>query len=610
MKTLASILYRKKFWFTLLVSLILLLPRWIALDRFVTVDEPSRVRYSANFYYAIAHKDLYHTYQSYHPGVTALWIGALAVFLKSPQYRGWGQGYFDDTVAFMSLLAEKGVQFLDILVLGRQIMVVVEVALLLALFLMLWRTFGGLIAVFCAWLMACDAYYLGHSRLLTHDGLLSAFLLLSILTYFSYEFFRGEWIYLVVSGVSAGFACLTKSPGIIIIPMVVSVAMLSGWRRWRELDVARPACQRKTTHHQQAGRQRSLQPAMEIASPGEVRLVRNDVMSFLRGAFVPLLLWGAIACLVYFVFWPSMWVDPTGTLSRVYGAAQTFVEEGDASNLARVGAEGGFRFGLGMYLSSLLWRSSPVVWLGVALAVLAVFRGGRGAAGRSATSWAVILLITFAFSFIFMMSIGGAKSARHYILSSHLALDLVAGFGYAVWAGVLWGKSAPRSRKALIGVAIAALALFQSVSAAWYFPYYLNYYNPLLGGPIVGAGRVGVGYGEVLDQAARYLAGLPDADHLRVMSWYGPVSFAPFFPGKTEPLWPKESWTERDVERLRRADYLVIYYQHQVNRDLPPRLMKALKDAPPWHTIFVHGVEYIRIYAVSELPEEVFVPDG
>jgi hypothetical protein len=152
--------------------------------------------------------------------------------------------------------------------------------------------------------------------------------------------------------------------------------------------------------------------------------------------------------------------------------------------------------------------------------------------------------------------------------------------------------------------------VFQGISALWYYPYYLNYYNPLLGGPRVGAGRVGVGYGEVLDQAARYLAGLPEAEHLTAMSWYGPVSFAPFFPGKTEPLWPKDSWTERDVRRLRRSDYLVIYYQHQVNRDLPPRLMAALKDVPPWHSIFVHGVEYIRIYQVDALPQEAFVPDN
>lgn len=575
-ENIASASSQIKFWATLLVALVLLLPRWIALDRFVTVDEPSRVRYSANFYYALTHKDLSQTYQSYHPGVTALWIGALAVFLESPQYRGWGQGYMDDTVAFMSLLAEKGVRFLDILVLGRQIMALVEVAVLLALFLLLWRTFGALVAFSCAWLMAFDAYYLGHSRLLTHDGLLSALLLLSILAYFSFEFKQREWLYLVVSGVSAGAACLTKSPGIIIIPTVILIALLRGWMRWQG-------------------------PAL---SPRSARLG-----STLRGAFVPLLLWAAILCAVYFVFWPSMWVDPAGTLSKVFGAAQTFVEEGDASNLTRVGAVGGFRFGLGMYLSSFLWRSSPIVWLGSALAILAVFRGGRGTDGRSSTSWAVITLIAFALAFILMMAIGGAKSGKHYILSSYLAWDLVAGFGYAVWAGVLWRKAATRLRRAWIGLAIAALALFQGVSAAWYFPYYLNYYDPVLGGPSVGAGRAGVGYGEVLDQAARYLAQLPEADHLRVMSWYGPVSFAPFFPGKTEPLWPKDSWTERDVRRLRRSDYLVIYYQHQVNRDLPPRLMRALKDAPPWHSIFLHGVEYIRIYKVEELPQEVFVPD-
>jgi 4-amino-4-deoxy-L-arabinose transferase-like glycosyltransferase len=576
MEKLTSVSYRKKLWVTLLVALVLLLPRWIALDRFVTVDEPDWVKFSANFYFAITHKNLDQTYQSYHPGVTTLWIGALAVFLKSPQYRGWGQGYIEDTVAFMSMLAEKGVRFLDLLVLGRQIMVMVEVAVLLALFLLIWRTFGVLAAFMCAWLMAFDAYYLGHSRLLTQEGLLSAFLLLSILAYFSFENIRREWIYLVVSGVSAGAACLTKSPGIIIIPMVVLIVLLRGWARWRE-------------------------------PPHSTDTVRLG--SHLRGVFVPLLLWAAILCCVYFVFWPSMWVDPAGTLSKVYGAAQTFVEQGDASVLTRVGEVEGFRFKFGVYLSSLLWRSSPIVWLGVLLAIVAVFGGQRGAAGRSLTPWAIITLIVFTFSFLLMMAIGGAKSGGHYIMSSHLALDIVAGLGYAVWLEALWGKAAFRLRRVWTGLAVAALALFQCMSAVWYYPYYLNYYNPLLGGPRLGAQRAGVGYGEVLDQAARYLAQLPEAEHLTAMSWYGPVSFAPFFPGKTEPLWPKTSWTERDVERLRRSDYLVVYYQHQINRNLPPKLLAGLKDVPTWHTIFVHGVEYIRIYPVDELPQQVFEPD-
>jgi len=36
----------------------------------------------------------------------------------------------------------------------------------------------------------------------------------------------------------------------------------------------------------------------------------------------------------------------------------------------------------------------------------------------------------------------------------------------------------------------------------------------------------------------------------------------------------------------------------------------ALKDAVPEPVIWYHGVEYVRIYSVKDLPEEVFIING
>jgi hypothetical protein len=38
--------------------------------------------------------------------------------------------------------------------------------------------------------------------------------------------------------------------------------------------------------------------------------------------------------------------------------------------------------------------------------------------------------------------------------------------------------------------------------------------------------------------------------------------------------------------------------------------MAALNGAVPEHVIWYHGVEYVRIYRVKDLPEEVFRIDG
>ena len=60
------------------------LPRVVALDAFVTVDERKWVARAANFTYALSHGDLAATYQHEHPGVTVMWAGALGLAQKFP----------------------------------------------------------------------------------------------------------------------------------------------------------------------------------------------------------------------------------------------------------------------------------------------------------------------------------------------------------------------------------------------------------------------------------------------------------------------------------------------------------------------------------------------
>src|SRR5215203_5860572 len=76
----------QRIWLTLVLALLLWLPRGLALDRFVAVDERSWMTRAGNFYLALATGDLASTYQYYHPGVTTMWIGALAYLRQYPDY--------------------------------------------------------------------------------------------------------------------------------------------------------------------------------------------------------------------------------------------------------------------------------------------------------------------------------------------------------------------------------------------------------------------------------------------------------------------------------------------------------------------------------------------
>ena len=81
--------------FILVLGALLIIPRVIAIDRFATVDEPYWLTAGSDFYYALGQRAFANTVYDYHPAVTTMWIIALGMLIYFPQYRGFGQGYFD-----------------------------------------------------------------------------------------------------------------------------------------------------------------------------------------------------------------------------------------------------------------------------------------------------------------------------------------------------------------------------------------------------------------------------------------------------------------------------------------------------------------------------------
>src|SRR5690606_34726746 len=70
----------------ILLALLLWLPRGLALDRFVAVDERSWLTRSGNFYLALTQGDWHATFQRYHPGVTTMWLGMAGFLAAYPDY--------------------------------------------------------------------------------------------------------------------------------------------------------------------------------------------------------------------------------------------------------------------------------------------------------------------------------------------------------------------------------------------------------------------------------------------------------------------------------------------------------------------------------------------
>ena len=78
----------------LIIVVALWLPRGLALDRFVTIDENRWLTRAANFQRALVYGEYTHTYQHGHPGVTIMWLGAAGYLWRYPDYAANAPGEF------------------------------------------------------------------------------------------------------------------------------------------------------------------------------------------------------------------------------------------------------------------------------------------------------------------------------------------------------------------------------------------------------------------------------------------------------------------------------------------------------------------------------------
>ncbi len=552
----------------------LLVPRLPALDRFVTVDEATWVMRAGNFYYALAQREFENTFTAYHPAVTTMWAGALATWIEFPEYRGQGQGYFIKEWKFADFLAEYGHHPLEILETARLIIVIANSLLGLAVFHLARRLFGGWAALVLLALLAFDPLLLGHSRILAHEGMMSLLLVVSIFALLVVLEKKGGRFWLPVSAVAAALAVLTKSSATIVLAFAAVVLFWGAF--FREADGLR-----------------SLRCAERW------RRWAGDY-----------LLWLAVFSLTFVVVWPGMWVAPGKMLSQVYGNALSYAVTGN--NLKALQVTTGPAItpssnGIRTYLLSFLWRSTPAVWAGLVLVPAALF--SRAAREQAALKRTLAVFFAFGAVFLLVMGLAGGRKSAHYIAFTYASVDVAVGAAALL---VFHRLQARGRRSALVLYSLVTLGLLgvHILSAARFYPYYFNYQNPIMARMNWAPEFQPRGYGEVIEQAAQYLSEKPEAQKLKVLSWYGIGPFSYFFPGQTMLIPPTETWSPSLVSRLQRADYLVLYYAHQQRRNMPAKLLRDIQQAIPEKTIWLNGIEYIRIYRVQDLPAEVFVPEG
>jgi hypothetical protein len=191
------------------------------------------------------------------------------------------------------------------------------------------------------------------------------------------------------------------------------------------------------------------------------------------------------------------------------------------------------------------------------------------------------------------------KKFDRYALPAFPALDILAAAGL-VWLtegiGTRYTKLATlragRRRSAAWGLAAAALA----GNLAWYHPYELAYYNPLLGGGRVAQRAIPVGWGEGYERAGAFIARQYDACERPVAVWYR-VLVERFTCQNLIPM--------RDFEAGEETGYVILYID-QIQRGYYPGATARLYGVEqPAATIRVHGIDYAQVY---QLPPPVSHP--
>ncbi len=552
---------RQNFWFgmgtALLVLAFYLLPRLAGLRDFLIVDEPDWYMASANFYYAVTHFDFAKAAFTYHPAVTTMWVGTLAMLLVFPEYRGLGQGYLNRK-EIDGFFIEHGVLPLEVIATMRMVQVLVIAVLFLLIFFLLKKLFDQRLAFGIAVLVSSEPFFIGHSRVINHEGLLVQFMLISIIAFMIYVQRGREFRYLALSGVAAGLANLSKSSALVLFPLMALMLLEDGW-----LDA-----------------------------------LKTDLRHILKSYGI----WLGLLVVTYIALWPGMWVAPGKMLYGIYGEAFSYlfrgvglaVEEASTTDLSTL-AE------IKLHISNILLRTTPVLSLGVLLTLWSAFK--RNLLERK-ERLLILNMLVMALGILLIYSLAGGRNSLHYFLLIYIALSVISALGYMAFFRFLAEKFSwdinPLSYLGTVGLGAILLWL-----ASTQFPYYYTYYDPIVAALNPTQDKT-YGYAEGLELAAEYLAAKENAADLTVTSWYARGPFSYYFPGQVEYIYLDPNVDEEFVIRLRDSDYMVIYYPQQLRRNIPANLLATLEPYTPEKTIEWNGDPYMGIYNLHEMPAAFF----
>ncbi len=545
-----------------LIGLVICTGMWAsratASNAFVTWDEPAWVYRSIKFLSALSRGDWADTFLTGHPGVVTMWSGVLSLTWQRliTGAVSWSQVAVIDALPALDVHDPETIrQLVALLPLAKGGILVIHTLIALALYWLLKQLLGRPYALASVAFLLLDPYYLALSRVLHIDALTSGFMLLALVSAFLYVFRRARR-YLVYAGVATGLAALTKSYGAFVAPCVLVLLLVAHLRG--------------TFPHEGNG------------GP------KTDATRRTRRCLCDVALWGGVAVLIFFLLWPAMWASPIETLKHMAEFSLEYATDPGDATASFFRGQVVSDLGASFYLTNIFFRTTPLVLVGTALALLSLWtRDEEGEIRRDIIAG----LLVYVGIYFFLITLSSKKFDR-YTLPLFLATDLLAALGVVGALEALLrlvglrgeGRAFPR-RGIAAGTALLLVTVQGYLLLAPLYPaHYLAYYNPWAGGPQEALETIPVGWGEGIEQAADYLAQKPDAENLTVATW-AIAGVAPAFPGHL---------FKPTQENIPLADY-VLFYVGDVQTPTP-LVQQFHEQQAPEFVVEVNGLEYAWLY--------------
>ena len=357
--------------------------------------------------------DFERTLQKYHPGVTLMWIGSAGIKFFNLYY----------SLVYKTSPRDNSAQTIFQLHFVQKFFVVIVIGLSLVFFFYpLKKLFGVRYALLTVAFLSLDPFYIALSREFHLEGLMSTFMIASVIWLYYYFDDKSKKFRFILSAFFGSLAFLTKTSSLFLVPFTGLSLFLFGYHN-------------------------------------DKNFMRN-----LRTAFLEFLKWFLMSFAFFFAAWPAMWAVPIEVFKTLYrGIFVVGVErEHIQYYFGRLVENPGFTY----YFVVLALRSSAYLIIGL----VGYFLLARKHLDRSVRRF-VLFMVIFSVVYIVELTIPNKKLDR-YILPSIVGFTLVSAFFYEYILN--------KFRKVVFFPMLLFIpAIFTMVLLN---PDYFSYYSPLFGG--------------------------------------------------------------------------------------------------------------------------------